>query len=284
MQLVSICIPTYEGDKYLQEALDSVKKQTYKNIEVIISDDDSKDTTLSICEKFKKEVDFPVFIYRHKPNGIGANWNHCIRKANGDYIKFLFQDDVLQSNCIEKQVLASQDSCLKAICSKRTIINDNSIIVEDGDWFAKYGDLQKNINFGDKSVYVFEKKDLKSLPYLVYNQFGEPDTFLYSKDLFKELGFFNEKYNQILDLEYTYRILKKHPIGLMKDNLLSFRVHTGQASTKTANIQLQEHKELIGMIQSNFFSYLSSKERKNYLLKKYKVLAKIYYLKKKYFK
>ena len=284
MPLVSVCIPTYNGEKYLREALDSVKHQTYQNIEVIISDDDSKDATLSICEEFQKEVNFPVFIYKHKSQGIGANWNHCIQKANGEYIKFLFQDDVLEKECIEKQIIVLQQFGLKAICSKRTIIDDNSIIVEKGKWFSKYGDLQHNINFGNKSLYIYQKKDIKNLPYLVYNQFGEPDTFLYTKELFKELGFFNERYNQILDLEYTYRILKRYPIGLMKDKLLSFRVHTGQASAQTANVQLDEHRELVVMIQKNFFSYLSFKERKNFLLKKYKVLAKIYYLKKKYFK
>jgi glycosyltransferase involved in cell wall biosynthesis len=87
--LVSICIPTYNGKKYLNEALESVKSQVYKNIEVIISDDNSTDSTLEICNKFKHEVDFPVYIYSHKPSGIGANWNYIIEKANGDFIKFL---------------------------------------------------------------------------------------------------------------------------------------------------------------------------------------------------
>ncbi|MCG2794067.1 MAG: glycosyltransferase [Weeksellaceae bacterium] len=68
MPLISVCIPTYNGAKYLQVVLDSVKAQTYKNIEVIISDDDSQDQTLDIYREFQSEVDFPVYIYYHDPN------------------------------------------------------------------------------------------------------------------------------------------------------------------------------------------------------------------------
>ena len=87
--LVSVCIPTYNGAPFLQEALDSVSQQTYRNIEVIISDDASNDKTLEIIQDFKAKASFPVSIYHHEPKGIGANWNNCIRKANGKFIKFL---------------------------------------------------------------------------------------------------------------------------------------------------------------------------------------------------
>ncbi|WP_346983872.1 glycosyltransferase [Chryseobacterium sp. POE27] len=51
---VSVCIPVYNAEKYLKESLDSIKKQTFKSIEVIISDDQSKDNTLKIANEFKK--------------------------------------------------------------------------------------------------------------------------------------------------------------------------------------------------------------------------------------
>ena len=61
--LISICIPTYNGEKYIREALQSIKDQTYPNIEVIISNDNYQDKTLSICEDFRNDVNFYVFIY-----------------------------------------------------------------------------------------------------------------------------------------------------------------------------------------------------------------------------
>lgn len=281
MQLVSICIPTYEGDKYLQEALDSVKKQTYKNIEVIISDDDSKDTTLSICEKFKKEVDFPVFIYNHQPQGIGANWNHCIKKANGEYIKFLFQDDILVKNCLENQIVLLQSYELKAICCKRILIDDFSNDISTGDWFEKYGDLQKNINFTNGSFNIFDKMRLKDIKDLTYNFFGEPDTFLYKKSLFAEVGFFREDLRQILDLEFSYRILKKYPIMIQNEKLLKFRLHQKQASSVNRNKNLEENNLLKELVIKNNLKYMSSVTKKAYFLEKFPLLAMINQLKNK---
>ena len=85
--LVSICIPTYNGAKFIAEAMDSAIKQTYSNLEIVVSDDDSKDETLSIIEAYKTKTSIPVSIYNHEPNGIGANWNNCLNKSKGDYVR-----------------------------------------------------------------------------------------------------------------------------------------------------------------------------------------------------
>ena len=107
--LVSICIPTYNGAKFIKEAMDSAIAQTYANLEIIVSDDASKDGTLSIIESYKNKTLIPIHIYNHNPEGIGANWNHSVSKAQGDYIKFLFQDDILEPTCIERMMqLATQ--------------------------------------------------------------------------------------------------------------------------------------------------------------------------------
>ncbi len=275
--LVSICIPTYNGESYLQEALDSVKIQTYNNIEVIISDDSSTDNTLKIVEKFKEEFKYPVKIFRHKPSGIGANWNNCVNKSNGEYIKFLFQDDILVSDCIEKQINIIQQYNLKAVCSRRFIIDEDSKILNN-DWSKKYGDLQKKLDFKKKYIYIFTKKDLRYLSNLVYNIFGEPDTFLYHKSLFKKIGLFHPKYKQILDLEFSYRILKKFNIGIIDEKLLLFRIHDSQATSVNQKLDLKEHEKLDDYVSFTFFQYLNGSKRSSYLSKKipfYKTLLKL---------
>ena len=99
--LVSVCIPTYNGSEYIVEALESVLNQTYKNIEIIVSDDKSSDKTLDLVRQCAKTSKFPIVIYTNEFRGIGNNWNNSIKKANGKYIKFLFQDDILLPNCID---------------------------------------------------------------------------------------------------------------------------------------------------------------------------------------
>ena len=273
--LVSICIPTYNGERYLQEALDSVKAQTYKNIEVIISDDNSKDHTLEICDRFKNEVNFPVYIYNHTPSGIGANWNHCIEKANGEYIQFLFQDDILYPNCIEEKLKYLQKYKLKAVCCKRNIIDENGKPVTEGRWYETCSDLQKiylNLNITD--FYILHKTDLRRIVFkhITANIFGEPLAFMFDMRLFKKLGNFSTTSQQILDVEYGYKILKEYPIGIIGSQLYKFRLHNEQATNKNKILGqeiLKEYEELKSFIFKNFFFYLNVKLKKAYVKEKY---------------
>jgi glycosyltransferase involved in cell wall biosynthesis len=269
--LVSICIPTFNGEKFLQNALESCKNQTFREIEVIISDDSSTDQTLEICRAFRQTVDFPVFIHNHTPAGIGANWNNCIRNANGEYIKFLFQDDVLKPDCIERMVFYSRKYDMKAVCCKRRIIDEKSNEVTAGEWYEWFGDLQKTVNLHFREFYIFRKKDLKCLWNTRLNIFGEPVTFLYHKQLFGEIGFFSTSAKQILDLELCYRILQKYPVGIIEDRLISFRYHSEQTSSKNIlqNIE-NEYSELQKMIVRNFYCHIPLKKLIKYmLLRKY---------------
>lgn len=288
MPLISICIPTYNGERYLQEALDSVKAQTYKNIEVIISDDNSKDHTLEICDRFKNEVDFPVYIYNHTPSGIGANWNHCIEKANGEYIQFLFQDDILDTNCIDLKLKYALEYKLEAICCKRNIIDSSGFKIKTGNWYELYGDLQKNyLNLKFKEFYILKKENLKQLEYknITKNIFGEPIAFFFKKDIVKKIGFFNRKSKQILDIEFGYKILKRYNIGLIQKPLFSFRFHEQQTTALNYEIKTNlypEFESLKKYIFKSFFLYLNSCSRKK-LLKEYYPKVYSFLLRAKFF-
>jgi GT2 family glycosyltransferase len=104
--LVSIVIPTSNGEATLPEVLNSISIQDYKNIEVIIIDNGSKDNTESIVRKFSKEVDFPVkyFKYENKLGHAGAI-NEGIKRASGDFILILHDDMKLgESNWISSML------------------------------------------------------------------------------------------------------------------------------------------------------------------------------------
>ena len=212
--LVSICIPTYNGEKFLQEALDSVKNQTYKNIEVIISDDASKDATLAICEQFTEKVPFPVHIYSHQPEGIGANWDHCIQRANGEFIKFLFQDDILEPNCVEEFVKLQHQTGENVFYCKRKLIDEDGADISETTYIA---DLQTPINLTFDDFYLFTKKDLKKLASkyptaLSHNFFGEPVACFASKKAYVKTGKHNSDLKQLVDFEYSLRLLEHYPV------------------------------------------------------------------------
>ncbi len=104
--LVSIALCTYNGEKFLHEQLESLLNQTYKNIEVIIQDDCSSDSTVAICEAYAAK-DSRVCIEVNESNlGFNKNFEKCIGKCGGDYIAVSDQDDIWLLNKIE--VMLSQ--------------------------------------------------------------------------------------------------------------------------------------------------------------------------------
>ena len=102
--LVSICIPTYNGAKFIKETLDTAVNQTYTNIEIIITDDNSSDDTVAICKEYAKK-DNRIKVFENPKNlGLVGNWCESIEKASSKWVKFLFQDDLFESNCVEKMI------------------------------------------------------------------------------------------------------------------------------------------------------------------------------------
>ena len=90
---ISVCIATYNGALYLKEQLDSICRQTLKPFEVIISDDNSSDATLSIAESFSDKL--PLKIIQNQKNlGFSKNFESVIQAANGEYIALCDQDDI----------------------------------------------------------------------------------------------------------------------------------------------------------------------------------------------
>lgn len=286
---VSVCIPTYNGEKYLKESLESIKNQTYKNIEVIISDDHSKDNTLEIAHEFKQEVDFPVSIYNHEPQGIGANWNHCIEKAEGTYIKFLFQDDILYDTCIEEMMeMYTKYPEIGLVACKRDFIIDPDMKSEQTEiWIKKYKDLQVDYELFNESIYYLTNLIFGEISFLDAhrNKIGEPSCVMFRKDITRSIGLFDVKLKQILDYEYWYRILKNKPIIVINKPLAAFRIHENQATHVNSTAEINDYNRYHKILHKEYYHYLhdslkksldnefsTSNILKKYIIKKYKSL------------
>ncbi len=263
--LVSICIPTYNGSEFIQEALDSIVAQTYDHIECIISDDESRDGTLEIVSRFRESVNFPVHILSHKPSGIGANWNNTILHANGNYIKFLFQDDVLEPDCIEKMVeVLDKNPEVGLVASKREFIVSRELDKATQKWFEKYGDLQDQLiakPCGDIELdqTLFSDKNFMKAP---KNKIGEPSAVMFRKELIAQLGVFDEKLKQILDYEYWYRILKEYRIYILRDKLVKFRLHDNQATAVNSKSDIVDYALYPQILYNDYYSLLHPKNKK----------------------
>lgn len=98
--LVSVIIPIYNAEKYLKNCLDSIVNQTYKNLEIILIDDGSKDGSADICREYAEKDDRIIFISREN-RGVSATRNQGIDLASGDYYSFIDADDYLELDAYE---------------------------------------------------------------------------------------------------------------------------------------------------------------------------------------
>ncbi len=99
---VSVCLPTYNGADYIEEALRSILNQTYQDFELLIVDDGSTDATLDIVQSFS---DPRIQVHRNPGRlGIPANWNRCLALAGGELVCIFHQDDVMLPENLERKV------------------------------------------------------------------------------------------------------------------------------------------------------------------------------------
>ncbi len=269
--LVSICIPTYNGARFISDALRSILDQRYAPLEVVFSDDASNDGTLSIIRQFLSENNMPASVLTHTPSTIGANWNYCIQHAKGKYIKFLFQDDVLLPDCISKmaEVLEQHDD-IGLVASKRLfIVEDSFLTLETKAWMKIFEDLQETLGIpAVNGISVFDASLFKSEKFLKtpLNKFGEPSSFMFRKDILRETGYFNEKLRQSLDYEFCYRLLKKYKIAILQDKLIKFRLHNKQTTRINEQRGICDIDLFKRIIYKDFFWNINARN-KLYILK-----------------
>lgn len=274
--LVSICIPTYNGAPYLSQALESAKDQTYPNLEIVISDDASTDNTLEIVERFKTKCRIPLRIFKHSPQGIGVNWNHCVSQAQGEYIKFLFQDDVLQPTCIQEMMnlMLSQDNVGLVYCKRYILVEKET--PKTKAFIQEYGNLTK---YWEKLIVqegIVEGREYlkdRNLLNAPKNKIGEPTAVLLSKIVFNRLGYFDELLQQTLDCEYWYRVMTHFRIGFLDKELVGFRLHKAQASTQNKTKSIPDKLRLYKCYYTHLYSFLHP-ENKWKLLKLYHPVMK----------
>lgn len=102
--LITVVIPIYNTEKYLTECVDSVRKQTYTNIEIILVDDGSPDRAPILCDEYAA-VDSRIRVIHKKNGGLSSARNAGIKEANGSFVTFVDSDDVVHARMIEKMYL-----------------------------------------------------------------------------------------------------------------------------------------------------------------------------------
>lgn len=165
--LVSVIIPSYNYEQFVEEAILSVVNQTYKNIELIVIDDGSTDGSVTLINKLKEKYDF-TFIYREN-KGLASTLNEGIALVSGEFFCFCSSDDAFYTGRISEQLEAMQKNKAVVSYGKATVFDDN------GNFLLKQTEAyNKNLEGGS----IFEK--------LLTFRFTPPVTFMYETSFFLE--------------------------------------------------------------------------------------------------
>ena len=131
---LSIGMPVFNGETYIRYAIDSILDQTYRDFELIISDNASTDKTQNICLQYAAK-DSRIRYYRNKKNiGAASNYNRVFLLSSGEYFKWATHDDVLAPEFLEKCVHVLDNNSSIVLChSKVGRIDENGVLVERYD-------------------------------------------------------------------------------------------------------------------------------------------------------
>jgi len=212
-QLVSIIIPTYNCQQYIAQAIDSIRSQCYKNIEIIVIDDGSTDNSAKIAEQYGE----PVKVIHQTNQGPAAARNRGVAESSGEFIAFLDGDDLWLPNKLAPQIRLLQDhpDIDIAYGAFRKWAADNN---------GEYPPPEQFISGGDNSEldialsgWIYHKLLLDNYIHII--------TAVIRRSLFNELGGFNESFQTGEDYDFwlrasrisqAYKLAK--PVALYREN------------------------------------------------------------------
>ena len=107
--LVSIIVPIYNAQDHIARCVESIRRQTYKNIEILLLNDGSQDVSLQVCEMYAR-VDNRIVLIDKANSGVAATRNLGLRQAKGKYLQFVDADDTIQPYATEMLVARAEES------------------------------------------------------------------------------------------------------------------------------------------------------------------------------
>lgn len=247
--LVSIIIPVYNGSNFMKEAIDSAISQTYQNIEVIVVNDGSTDTTDEIALSYGEKIRY----FKKENGGVSSALNLGIENMKGEYFSWLSHDDVYTPDKIEKSINAlelCEDKNTLIYCASKKI-DKNSMPLTDGPANTD----KEYINWQQAIFEMFEKGTYGGCAFLI------------PKRAFDVCGGFSEEYRFIQDKMVWFNFFfNKFSILKIPDVCVMSRIHGGQLTQTGQELFRKESYEASDYMISELLK-ISSKE--NNLIKAY---------------
>jgi glycosyltransferase involved in cell wall biosynthesis len=238
--LVSVCIPVFNGERFIVVTIESVLRQTFTDFELIIVDDHSSDRSVEIISAYND--DRLRVVINDRNLGAEGNWNRCLTEAKGRYFKLLPQDDVLAPTCLAKQVSVLDQDKEKRValvfCARSIIDAAGSVLMSRGYPGGSIGVINGRLLI--RRCLCFGA-----------NLIGEPGSVLFRRDLAMDVGLFDAGAPYVIDLDYWSRLLLRGDGYYLPEKLSSFRVYTGSWSVAIGGKQSEEFRRFVARISRN---------------------------------
>lgn len=197
--LVSVVILNYNGIKFIKNCIESLKKQSYKNIEIIFVDNDSKDGSVEFTRKAFKKYNKIKYIINEDNLGFSEGNNIGIRDSKGKYLFILNNDTILDKDCINNLVVFAEKNKnigivtpkilrfdKKTIYSAGHIICKNFCFIDRGNWEKDLGqyDNDTEIFGGPATAVLYRREMLEDISFTEHGKrfYFDPDFFMYQED------------------------------------------------------------------------------------------------------
>lgn len=215
---VSIIIPVYNAGEYLDYCINSLLKQTYKNLEIIFVDDGSKDNSLKKLKQLQKS-NINIKVFSKKNGGVASSRNYGLNKATGEYVMFMDNDDKIDLNYIEEFVKVAENEKLDIVI---------------GGYVRE--------SYEGKILFQRQGQNDPIAPYILIAPWGK----LYRSEFIKKYHFLE---TSVAD-EFYFNIMAYHHTKKMKviDNLGYHWMFNNQSLSNTSNKALQQTDELLSVL------------------------------------
>ncbi|STQ85956.1 glycosyltransferase family 2 protein [Helicobacter muridarum] len=228
MPLISIVLPTYNGEEYIEQSIESILNQTYKNIELIIVNDCSTDNTREIIESYANKDNRIKLIHNEINQKLPKSLNIGFTEAKGEYLTWTSDDNYYVPQALEIMLdfLQTQNNYVM-VCADYIILRENNRQA---------------------------KREVSVMPEKLIAYCGIGACFLYRAKVAKEVGLYNEKRFLVEDYEYWLRIGLKGKIGEIHTPLYYYRHHKNSLTSKRGLEIMKNRLELQIEFMDSYFS------------------------------
>lgn len=249
LPLVSINIPVFKCEDYIIRCLDSVKNQTYSNLEIILVNDCTPDNSIALIENFIKEnPELNIQLIHHSENqGLSVVRNTGIDISQGKYLYFLDSDDEITKNCIELLVKEAEEKNVQIVIAQNRWINTFDNTIKD----FGFPTLSKKIHYHD-NFEIFQDYCLGLFPVISWNKL-----FLLEFIKENEIYFIKKLYAQD-ELWFFHIMLKAESLSIVNEITYLYYLHKDSVIFNRTKVNFENYQTIL-----NYFHLAYNQSNQN---------------------